>query len=89
MAKKHIDPMSESHRKRVYARFVNDIFPKIGGRPIAEITAKELLDQILKIENRGAGDTAHRTLGSCGRFSDTQFQPAGAIGILRVIFVGR
>lgn len=64
---KFIDPMKESHRKRVYARFENDIFPYLGGRPIAEITPMELLDVIKKIEDRGAGDTAHRTLGSCGQ----------------------
>jgi len=65
--KKFIDPVSKSHRTRVYARFVNDIFPAIGSRPIAEITPKELLKVILKIEERGAKDTAHRTLGSCSQ----------------------
>lgn len=65
--KKFVDPLSKSHRKRVYARFENDVFPKIGNRPIAEITRKEMLEVILKIEERGAGDTAHRTLGSCGQ----------------------
>ncbi len=65
--KQYIDPKAESHRKRVYARFVNDVFPQIGSRPIEEITAKELLTVIRKIEDRGAGDTAHRTLGSCGQ----------------------
>jgi len=65
--KANIDPKAESHRKRVYARFENDIFPYLGSRPIADITAPELLDVIRKIENRGAGDTAHRTLGSCGQ----------------------
>jgi integrase len=65
--KKFIDPRAESHRKRVYARFENDVFPKIGKRPISEITRDELLEVILKIENRGAGDTAHRTLGSCSQ----------------------
>jgi integrase len=64
---KFIDPMSESHRKRVYARFVNDVFPRIGGRPIAEITPKELLEVVRRIEKREAPDTAHRTLGSCGQ----------------------
>lgn len=64
---KFIDPLKESHRKRVYARFENDIFPYLGGRPIAEITPMELLGVVKKIENRGAGDTAHRTLGSCGQ----------------------
>jgi len=64
---KFIDPKSEKHRKKVYARFVNDIFPKIGRRPIKEITRQEMLDAILKIEGRGAGDTARRTLGSCSQ----------------------
>lgn len=64
---KFIDPKAESHRKRVYARFVNDIFPWIGSRPITEITPKELLDVILRIEKRDAKDTAHRTLGSCSQ----------------------
>jgi hypothetical protein len=41
---KFVDPVSESHRKRVYARFENDVFPRIGGRPIAEVTPKELLE---------------------------------------------
>jgi len=65
--KANIDPKAESHRKRAYARFENDIFPHLGSRPIADITAPELLEVIRKIENRGAGDTAHRTLGSCGQ----------------------
>jgi hypothetical protein len=64
---KLIDPMSESHRKRAYARFENDVFPRIVGCPIAEITSKELLEVVRRIEERGATDTAHRTLGSCGQ----------------------
>jgi integrase len=65
--KTYVDSKSESHRKRVYARFENDIFPYLGKRPIVEITPMELLGVIKKIEDRGAGDTAHRTLGSCGQ----------------------
>jgi integrase len=65
--KEYIDPKSEGHRKRVYARFENDIFPYLGGRPIAEIDPAELLEVIRKIEKRDAKDTARRTLGSCGQ----------------------
>ena len=65
--KTYVDSKAESHRKRVYARFENDIFPQLGGRPIVEITPMELLGVIKKIEDRGACDTAHRTLGSCGQ----------------------
>lgn len=64
---KFIDPKSESHRKRVYARFENDIFPRIGGRPIAELTPQEVREAVERIETRGAPDSAHRTLGSCGQ----------------------
>jgi integrase len=62
---KFIDPKSKSHSKRVHARFQNDVFPWIGKRPIREIAPKEMLAVILRIEERGAVDTARRTLGSC------------------------
>ena len=65
--KLHIDPMSESHRKRVRARFENDLFPYLGRRPISEISSMELLAVLRRIEDREATDTAHRTLGSCGQ----------------------
>lgn len=56
-----------SHGDRIVARFERDIFPKMGGRPIAEITAPELLTVVRHIEKRGALETAHRALGDCGR----------------------
>ena len=55
------------HRDRLIRRFERDIFPWIGGRPIAEITAPELLAVVRKIESRGALETAHRALGTCGQ----------------------
>jgi integrase len=62
---KFIDTKSTSHSKRVHARFKNDLFPWIGKRPIGEIAPKEMLAVISRIEERGAVDTARRTLGSC------------------------
>ena len=56
-----------SHGDRIVARFERDIFAKMGGRPIAEITALELLTVVRQIESRGALETAHRALGDCGR----------------------
>lgn len=41
--------------------------PASGGRPIAEITAPELLTVVRRIENRSALETAHRALGNCGQ----------------------
>lgn len=62
---KFIDTKSTSHSKRVHARFENDVFPWIGKRPIGEIAPQEMLAVISRIEERGAIDTARRTLGSC------------------------
>jgi integrase len=58
---------AESHSSRVIRLFERDIFPWIGGRPIAEITAAELLPVIRRIENRGALETAHRAKTNCGQ----------------------
>jgi integrase len=55
-----------------YARFVvsrleRDIFPKIGTRPIKDISAPELLSVVRLMENRGASELAHRVLNCCGQ----------------------
>ncbi len=55
------------HGERILTRFQRDIFPWIGARPIAELTAPELLTTIRRIEKRGALETAHRALGNCGQ----------------------
>ena len=55
------------HSDRVIRLFERDIFPWIGGRPIAAITAPELLTVVRRIEGRGALETAHRALGNCGQ----------------------
>ena len=43
------------------------MFPWIGGRPIAEITAQEVLDVLRRIEGRGTLDTAHRAHQNCSQ----------------------
>jgi hypothetical protein len=47
--------------------FERDIFPWMGDRPIADVTAPEVLAVVHRIECRGAVDTAHRALGNCGQ----------------------
>jgi integrase len=54
------------HSDRIIRLFERDIFPWIGGRPIAEITAPEILTVVRRIESRGALETAHRAIGNCG-----------------------
>lgn len=56
-----------SHASRVIARLERDLFPWIGGRPIADITAPELLQVLRRIEDRQALETAHRALQNCGQ----------------------
>lgn len=58
---------NSSHGDRTIRRFERDIFPWIGGKSIAELTAPELLATVRKIESRGALETAHRALGNCGQ----------------------
>jgi integrase len=58
---------AEHHGDRILRRFERDIFPWIGGRPVAEITPPELLAVLRRIEERGAIETAHRAMGNCGQ----------------------
>ncbi len=64
---KFVSAWGDLHRERVLRRLERDVFPWIGERPIAEITASELLTIIRRVENRGALDTAHRVLSTCGQ----------------------
>jgi integrase len=56
-----------SHSERIIRRLERDVFPWIGGRPVAELSAPEVLAAMRRIEARGALETAHRTLQNCGQ----------------------
>lgn len=56
-----------AHAARLLSRFERDIFPWLGGRPVAEIDAPELLAVVRRIEGRGALESAHRALSNCGQ----------------------
>jgi len=56
-----------AHADKIIRRFEVDVFPWIGARPIGEITAPVLLAVVRRIESRGALETAHRALQSCGQ----------------------
>ncbi len=58
---------AESHSSKVIQRLEKDVFPWLGTRPIAEITAPELLTVLRRIEGRGALDTALRAKQNCGQ----------------------
>jgi integrase len=63
----HSASWAKGHADKIIQRLERDVFPWIGGRPIADITAPELLTVVRRIKDRGALETAHRALGNCGR----------------------
>jgi integrase len=55
----------KNHRsKRMLER---NIFPWLGGKPIAEILPKDILACLRRVEDNGTIETAHRTLQICGQ----------------------
>lgn len=64
---KYAPGWTESNAERVLARQAKDVFPFIGKRPIAQISAPDLLAVLRKVEERGALDTAHRILQDTSR----------------------
>lgn len=56
-----------NHADRILRRLEKNVFPWLGGRPIADIKAPELLTTMRRMENRDVLETAHRTLGTCGQ----------------------
>ena len=71
------DVRSSRHADYVLRRLEADIFPVLGGKPLAEITAPHLLAVVRTIEKRGALDIAKRALQTCGQI----FRYAVAHGI--------
>ena len=52
---------SAKHALGLLRRLEVDMFPEIGNRPIANVTARHILDALRKIEERGAHEIARRT----------------------------
>lgn len=61
------EPRSPRHADYVIRRLEADVFPAIGSRPLANITAPQLLAMAKGIESRGALDIAKRSLQTCGQ----------------------
>lgn len=58
---------AKGHAEKIIQRLERDVFPWLGGRPIGEIKAPELLAVLRRIENRGVLETAHRAKQNCGQ----------------------
>jgi len=58
---------SPANTTKTTRRLEVDVFPWLGDRPITEIMPSELLSILRRTEKRGAIDTAHRILQTCGQ----------------------
>ena len=57
---------SQGHATKIMALMVNDLFPHLGTRLLAKITAPEVLSVVRLVEDRGAAETAYRALKAAG-----------------------
>lgn len=64
---KQSNTWTDKHAESVKRRLELNVFPWLGDRPIADITPKEILPVIRRIEDRGALETAHRSLRYCSQ----------------------
>lgn len=65
--KKQSSIWSARHSDGIIKRLERDIFPWLGKKAISELTPKELLSALRRVEERGALESAHRILGNCGQ----------------------
>lgn len=63
----NMDGKSKSYLDRTLRILEKDLYPVIGSRPIANVTAPELLAALRRIEARGAIDIAHRAKQTAGK----------------------
>src|SRR5574337_755338 len=74
------------HADKIIRRLVRDVFPWIGGTPIADLSAPDVLATIHRIEARGRLETAHRALQTCGQVCRAMpWPPGGRYATLRAI----
>jgi integrase len=57
---RHLSKKSQAYRERVVSQLERFAFPAIGDRPIAELTAPEILEVVRRVEKLNILETAHR-----------------------------
>lgn len=63
---KHAPTWAASYSSKIMDAFERDVFPWIGRKPIAKLTAPDVLAMLRRVEGRTL-DTAHRIRGYCGQ----------------------
>lgn len=56
-----------SHADKIIRRLERDVFPYIGARPMAALSAADVSSVSRRITERNATETAHRACQSCGQ----------------------
>ncbi len=64
---KHSPHLAKNHSGRLMSRFERDIFPYVGHLPVELLRPPQLLHAVQTIEARGAVESAHRALNTCGQ----------------------
>jgi integrase len=57
----------DSHADKIIRRLERDVFPWIGGKPIADITVSDMRGALDRVKGRGALETAHRACSDCSQ----------------------
>ena len=57
---RHLSQKSQAYRERVVSQLERFAFPAIGDRPIAELSAPEILEVVRRVEKLNILETAHR-----------------------------
>ncbi|MDE2149295.1 MAG: integrase arm-type DNA-binding domain-containing protein [Gammaproteobacteria bacterium] len=64
---RHLSGKAPGHRDKIVRRLERDVFPWLGSKPVAEITAPDVLTVVRRIADRGALETAHRAQQNIGQ----------------------
>lgn len=77
--KTHMKNKAPTHKDKVIRRFELYLFPWIGNKPIADITAPQMLQVVKRIESLNKLETAHRALQTAGQVFRYAVQTGRAI----------
>jgi integrase len=75
----HMKNKAATHKDKVIRRFELYLFPWIGNKPIADITAPQMLQVVKRIESLNKLETAHRALQTAGQVFRYAVQTGRAI----------
>lgn len=76
---KNLPTWAPTHASKIIRRLEMYVFPWLGGRPVDEITAPELLKVSLRLADTGAVESAHRLLQTCGQILRYAVQTGRAV----------